>query len=92
MILLYIEEKFKIYPQFKDQILSSVIAELVKCKANKMDIDKMQDLDYGSQRYVHKTFDTYIPTPFYRNKIKITKIQKRSDYEEFAPPYTIITL
>ena len=84
-----IEGLIKLYPQFKDQILTSVIGQLVKSNATKNDIESLQQL-YDIPSYVNKNFGILSKkSTFEKAKIKITKPTKLADYENFTYPNTI---
>jgi len=51
-----IEKSVREYPQYKEQILTSVIGEMVKFKATKNDIEKLQQM-YDTSSYINKNFE-----------------------------------
>jgi len=84
-----IKNLIKEYPQYKSQILTSVIGLLVKSRANKSDIEKLEQL-YNISPFINKKFDILSKkSTFERNKIRLTKPTKLADYENFTFPNTI---
>jgi len=84
-----IENLIKEYPQYKSQILTSVIGLLVKSRCNKSDIEKLEQL-YNISPFINKKFDILSKkSTFERNKIRLTKPTKLADYENFTFPNTI---
>ena len=85
-----IEALVRLYPQYKDQIISSAITELVKSKTTTKDIERIQQMFGDNKPYISKSFDVSVSNPFYKNKkIALTRPVTKEDYQLFYPPYTV---